>query len=78
MSHPMAPAPGPWPDRDLARHILWSSWELVIAIHGSLECHSSWKNPPEAYQKPPLERAHVVVSQKMYASGQTTTRLKSL
>lgn len=37
--------------------------EPVIAIHGPLECHSSWKNPPEAYQKPSLEKIFVVVSQ---------------
>lgn len=35
-----------------------------MAIHGSLEFQSSWKNPPEAYQKPSLERGPMVVSQK--------------
>lgn len=78
MSHQMAPAPSLLPDRDLAHHVLWSSWELVIATHGSLERHTSWKNPPEAYQKPSLERAHMLVRQKMYVSGQTAMRLKSL
>lgn len=49
-----------------------------MAIHGSLEFQSSWKSPPEAYQKPSLERGPMVVSQKNASgSGQTAMRPKS-
>lgn len=77
MSHQTDPVPGPLPDRDLAvYHVLWSSWVLVIATCGSLECHSSWKTPPEAYEKPPPERPYMVASQKIYVNSQTA--MKSL
>lgn len=57
-------------------HVLLSSWVLVIATCGSLECHSSWKTPKERYEKPPPERPYMVTSQKIYVNSQTA--MKSL
>lgn len=76
MSYQTDPVPGPLPDRDLAVSCPLEQQGTGHCHMGSLECHSSWKLPPEAYQKPPPERPHMVVSQKIYVNSQTA--MKSL
>ena len=52
--------------------VLRGSWVWVVATCGSLECHCSWKTPPETYQKPPPEKP------KMYGNGQTAKKVNSV
>lgn len=76
MSYQTDLVPGPLPDRDLAVPCPLEQLGTGHCHMGSPEYHSSWKISPEAYQKPPSDRPHTVVSQKIYVNRQTA--MKSL